>query len=138
MTTPSPLALVVLAGLLAALAGPAGAAAVAGPGGTAEQGRRLVLDAPVAGPPAGTLDLVAVRLEAVDLRAGTVTVRGQAVPLHATALRVLGRGGQVRGPSGLRAGQAVRIAFDPAVQVRPASASAPAPARRIVLIHIDE
>jgi hypothetical protein len=138
MTQAHPVALA--AGLLlAALAGPAAAVAVVGPGGTAEQGRRLVLDTPPASTASGsTLDLVSARLDAVDLAAGFVTVRGQRVPLHATALRVLGRGGQVLGPRGLRAGQAVRLAFDPAPQASAAAASAPAPARRIVLIYIDE
>lgn len=125
--------------LLAALAGPAAAVAVAGPGGTAEQGRRLVPDTPAASTASGNaLDLVSARLEAVDQGAGSVTVRGQRVPLHATALRVLGRGGQVLGLRSLRAGQAVRMALEPAAPAPAASANAPAPARRIVLIYIDE
>jgi hypothetical protein len=138
MTQAHPVALA--AGLLlAALAGPAAAVAVVGPGGTAEQGRRLVLDTPSASTAsASTLDLVSARLEAVDLGAGSVTVRGQRVPLHATALRVVGRGGQVLGPRSLRAGQAVRLALDTPAQAPAAAASAPAPARRIVLIYIDE
>ncbi len=138
--------------LLAALAGTAGAVAVAGPGGTAEQGRRLVLAAPAVGATAPTLDLVSARLEAVELGAGTVTVRGQLVPLHAAQLRVLGPGGQLLGPRSLRAGQAVRLALEPDAPLLPAAdASAPtsatsavtpaassaAPARRIVLIYID-
>lgn len=122
--------------LMAALAAPVGAVAVAGPGGTAEQGRRLVLDEPTAGAAATTLDLVAARIDAVDLAAGTVTVRGQRVPLHASALRVLGRAGQVLGPPSLRAGQMVRLALE--APARAGSANAPAPARRIVLIYIDE
>lgn len=125
--------------LLAALAGQAAAVAVAGPGGTADQGRRLVPDTSAASTAAGNaLDLVSARLEAVDQGAGSVTVRGQRVPLHATALRVLGRGGQVLGPRSLRAGQAVRLALEPAAPAPAASANAPAPARRIVLIYIDE
>jgi hypothetical protein len=123
--------------LLAALAGPAHAVAVAGPGGTAEQGRRLVVAEPVRGAVAPTLDLVSARLEAVDLAAGTVTVRGQRVPLHAEQLRVLGSGGQNLGPRGLRAGQDVRLALEPAAPAAAASAGSPAPARRIVLIYID-
>ncbi len=140
--------LTALAALAAMASAPASAMAVAGPGGTAEQGRRLVLEAPAAGAVAPTLDLVAARLEAVDLAAGTVTVRGQRLPLHAAQLRVLGNGGQLLGPRSLRAGQAVRLALEPAAPAVPAvAASAPvaaapgaipaAPARRIVLIYID-
>lgn len=124
--------------LLAALAGPVVAVAVTGPSGTAAQGRRLVLAAPAAGAVANTLDLVAARIEAVDLAAGSITVRGQQVPLQAGGLRVLGRGGQQLDPRSLRAGQAVRLALDPAVPGRVASGTAPAPARRIVLIYIDD
>lgn len=120
--------------LLAALAGTAQAMAVAGPGGTADQGRRLVAAEPAPGAVAATLDLVSARLDAVDLAAGQVTVRGQRVPLHAEQLRVLDRRGQNLGPRGLRAGQAVRLALEPAVA---AQAGNPAPARRIVLIYID-
>lgn len=126
--------------LLAALAGTVQATAVAGPGGTAEQGRRLVLAEPAPGATAPTLDLLSARLEAVDLTAGTVTVRGQRVPLHAAQLRVLGAGGQNLGPGSLRAGQAVRLALEPLLPAAPAaaaSAGGPAPARRIVLIYID-
>ncbi|GCL65687.1 hypothetical protein [Pseudaquabacterium pictum] len=123
--------------LLAALAGTAQAVVVAGPGGTAEQGRRLVVAEPAPGAVAPTLDLVSARLDAVDLAAGSVTVRGQRVPLHAEQLRVLGSGGQNLGPRGLRAGQAVRLALEPAMPAAAASAGSPAPARRIVLIYID-
>jgi hypothetical protein len=127
--------------LLAALAGPAGAMAVAGPGGTADQGRRLVLPNPAAATRTPTLDLVSTRLDAVDLAAGTVTVRGQQVPLHAVQLRVLGNRGQVLGRYRLRAGQAVRLALEPEAPVQPAaaaSAATGAPVRRIVLIYVDE
>jgi len=133
--------------LLAVLAGPASAVAVAGPGGTAEQGRRLVVASPAPGATAATLDLVSARLEAVDLGANTITLRGQRVPLHATQLRVLGAAGQTLGPRSLRAGQAVRLALEPAAPPPAESASAnssaatgattSAPARRIVLIYID-
>ena len=125
--------------LLGSFPGRAQAMAVAGPGGTAEQGRRLVLAEPAAPANAPTLDLVSARLEAVDLVAGTVTVRGQRVPLHASELRVLGGRGEVLALRHLRAGQAVRLALEP---VAPAAAAAvasaaPAPVRRVVLIYID-
>lgn len=134
--------------LLAALLAPAAQAmAVSGPGGTAEQGRRLVVAAPAPGASQPALDLVAARLEAVDLAAGTVTLRGKPVPLHPQALRVLGNGGQVLGMRSLRAGQQVRLALEPAAppSTPPAAASGPPgvsaagkPAeRRIVLIYID-
>lgn len=122
--------------LLGALAGPAQAMAVAGPGGTAEQGRRLVLAEPAAAANASTLDLVSARLEAVDQAAGTVTVRGQHVPLHPGLLRVLGSRGEVLAVRNLRAGQAVRLALEPLAPAAAASA-APAPVRRVVLIYID-
>ena len=122
--------------LLGAWAGPAQAMAVAGPGGTAEQGRRLVLAEPAAAANAPTFDLVAARLEAVDQAAGTVTVRGQRVPLHASVLRVLGSRGEVLAVQHLRAGQAVRLALEPVAPTAAASA-APAPVRRVVLIYID-
>jgi hypothetical protein len=137
-----------LAGL--ALALPAAATAVAGPGGTAEQGRRLVPATPAAGATAATLDLVAARIEAVDLAAGSITLRGQSVPLHASQLRVLGAGGQPLGPRSLRAGQAVRLALEPVaepalaatatagVASAPTTAPAAPSARRIVLIYIDD
>lgn len=129
--------LLLAAGLwLGALAGPAQAMAVAGPGGTAEQGRRQVLAEPTSTAKAPTLDLVSARLEAVDQAAGTVTVRGQRVPLHASALRVLGSRGETLAPHNLRAGQAVRLALEP-VAPTPAASAAPAPARRVVLIYID-
>ncbi|MDH4392320.1 MAG: hypothetical protein QE285_12985, partial [Aquabacterium sp.] len=101
-----------------------------------------VLAAPAAGAGAAMLDLVSARLEAVDLAAGTVTVRGQQVPLHAGQLRVLGSRGEVLAARSLRAGQQVRLALEPAAPPAAASAPvaaapAPAPARRIVLIYID-
>lgn len=131
--------------MLGVLAGPAQAMAVAGPGGTAEQGRRLVPAEPATTANAPTLDLVSARLEAVDLAAGTVTLGGQRVALHASALRVLGSRGEVLGRQNLRAGQAVRLALEPAAPTSaatatpatPAAPAGPAPARRIVLIYID-
>ncbi len=138
------LAASLLLAMLAGASAPAAAVAVAGPGGTAEQGRRLVLAQPTAGAAAATLELVAARIDAVDLVAHSITVRGQRLPLHAELLRVLGPGGQVLGPRGLRAGQQVRLALEPTLptpEAGAASASATTPAalpqRRIVLIYID-
>lgn len=122
--------------LLGTCPGPAQAMAVAGPGGTAEQGRRLVLAEPAAPANAPALDLVSARLEAVDQAGGTVTVRGQRVPLHASMLRVLGSRGEVLSLRNLRAGQAVRLALEPVAPTAAASA-APAPVRRAILIYID-
>ena len=125
-----------LSGGLAALALPAAAIAVAGPGGTAEPSRRVVVDAPAPGANLVTLDLVRARIDAVDLAGGTLTLQGQKVPLHAQQLRVLGPSGQVLGPHGLRAGQTIRLALDPQSPASAASAAAALP-RRIVLIYID-
>ncbi len=132
-------------GLLVAmlsLAQPAAATAVAGHGGTAEQGRRVVVAMPAPAAVAGSLDLVGTRIDAVDQAAGTITVRGQVVPLHAQQLRVLGQGGQVLSQRSLRAGQLVRLALEPlqpaaAVAAASAVAASPAVPRRIVLIYID-
>ncbi len=134
-----------LCGALAMLALPAAASAVAGPAGTAEQGRRVVVATPAPGAIAATLDLVSARIDAVDLAAGTITLRGQVVPLHAQQLRVLGPGGQLLGPRSLRAGQPVRLALETlqpvaaATTATAASAAAAGPTapRRIVLIYID-
>jgi hypothetical protein len=121
---------------LAAAAGPA--AALAGPAGVAEQGRRLVPEAPAAAVTTPSLDLFAARLDAVDLARGIVAVRGQRVPLHPTQLRVLGQGGQMLDARSLRSGQAVRLALEPQAAAAPAaSAATAAPARRVVLIYID-
>ena len=143
---------------LAALLGTPSAHAVlvTGPGGTAEQGRRLVLAAPVPGAQAQAMALVAARIDAVDAAGQTLTLRGKPVPVHPTALKVLGPQGQpLSGLRALRAGQPIRFALEaelpltpltpatPATQVTPASllrpsASAAAPAeRRIVLIYLD-
>jgi len=142
-------ALAALAALTALHAGSAHAMAVAGPGGTAEQGRRLVVARPAAGASQPSLDLLPARLEAVDLATQVVVVRGQRVPWHAERLRVLGAGGQVLGPAALRAGQSVRLALEPVAPARAATAASAAssaaagaadaatPARRIVLIYID-
>jgi hypothetical protein len=136
-----------LTSTLLVLAGSVSAAAVAGPGGTAEQGRRQVSAAPVAGAVAATLELVAGRIEAVDAKAGTVTLRGAVLPLHA-ALKVLGPGGQALGGVGaLRRGMVVRFALelppsaaagaDAATISRAAASAAARGARRIVLIYVD-
>lgn len=134
-----------LGGALATLAVPAAAIAVTGPGvaAAAEHGRRAALTTPapattqtIATRTTPTLDLVRTRIDAVDLAAGTVTVRGQTLPLHAQQLRVLGPSGQVLGATGLRAGQQVRLALDPLQPAAGAAAAAAAP-RRIVLIYVD-
>lgn len=120
--------------LAAALPLAAQAVMLAGPGGTAEQGRRMVLPTPGTPPPAAAapaLDLVSARLDAVDSAAGRVVIRGQSVPLHPQALRVIGPGGQVlAGAGSLAAGQSVRFALEPS---QPGTARE----RRIVLIFID-
>lgn len=135
-----------LAAVLALHAGSAHAIAVAGPGGTADQGRRLVVTTPARGAAQPSLDLLPARLEAVDPAGLSVVVRGQKVPLHAERLRVLGAGGQVLGVRALRAGQSVRLALEPTLPAGAATgasaasataAAAAAPARRIVLIYID-
>jgi hypothetical protein len=113
-------------------------------GGAGEPGRRQAAAPP---PPAAThaaaasptLDLVAARLDAVDPSGASVTVRGQRVTLHPSALRVLDARGQAVGVRQLRAGQQVRLALEPLPEgmASPASAAAAATARRIVLIFID-
>ncbi len=132
-------------GLLLALSAPAQALAVAGPAnaaGAVEPGRGAGKTPPPTAAVAATLDLLPARITAVDLAAGTITVRGQTVPLHAQQLRVLGPGGQVLGARALRAGQAVRLALEPAAGAASAAAQASTqntaqPARRVVLIYID-
>ncbi len=138
------------AGMACALllsAGAVNAAAVAGPGGTAEQGRRQVTAAPTAGAVAATLELVAGRIEAVDSAVGTVTLRGEVLPVH-PALKVLGPGGQaLGGVRALQRGMVVRFAFEPpaaapvgadaATASRAAASAAARGARRIVLIYVD-
>ena len=104
----------VLVGALVAMAGAAQAAAVAGPGGTAQQGRRLVQAEPAVGADAATLDLIEARIEAIDAKANTVMVGGKPVPLHPTQLRVVGPGGlALAGVSALRPGMRVRFALEP-------------------------
>ena len=133
------------AGWLACGAGVAAAVAVSGTDGTADQGRRTVIAAPANGVDAPALTLVAARIDAVDLKAGTLTLRGIAVPLHPTALRILGSGGQsLGGPASLRTGMQVRFGLEPEAAAS-AAARAPVaaasrgepPLRRIVLIYVD-
>ncbi len=133
------------AGWLACGAGGAAAVAVSGTDGTADQGRRTVIAAPANGVDAPVLTLVAARIDAVDLKAGTLTLKGLAVPLHPSALRILGSGGQsLGGPANLRAGMNVRVGLEPEAAVS-AAAATPVPAasrgapplRRIVLIYVD-
>lgn len=106
------------------------AALVAGPGGSAEQGRRMVLEAPAPAGAASTpaLDLVAARLDAVDSAGGRVVIQGRSVALHPQTLRVIGASGQtLAGAASLSAGQQVRFALEPGTAAN----------RRIVLIFID-
>lgn len=119
------------AALAAALPLAAQAMLLEGPGGTAEQGRRMVMPTPAPAASVPALDLVAARLDAVDSAGGRVVIRGQSVPLHPQALRVIGPGGQVMAGAGsLAAGQSVRFALEP-------SQTGTARERRIVLIFID-
>ena len=158
----------VLAVVLALSTGSALAVAVAGPaaaGGKFDPGRPTVPSTrPAPGAAQPSLDLLPARLEAVNLAARTVTIRGQRVPLHAERLRVFGAGGRLLDPAALRPGQAVRLALEPeapvAAQAKPnanpnananananakvsanaraaAGAKVTPPARRIVLIYID-
>ena len=124
-----------LAALLGA-AGPAGAVLVTGPGGTAEQGRRLVLAAPAVAAEQPALALIEGRIEAVDGTGRWLQLQGQAVALHPDNLRVLGPGGPLPGGvRSLRPGQAIRFALEPDAAPVPATRNAAAPApRRIVLI----
>ena len=119
--------------------GPAAAVLVAGPGGSAEQGRRQVLAAPVAGAEQPAAALLAGRIEAVDSAGRWLQVQGQPLALHPTALRVLGpQGPLARGVADLRPGQAIRFALEPVpVSVSPAQALAAAGRQRIVLILLE-
>lgn len=134
-----------VAAALAGAAATAQAVLVTGPGGTAEQGRRLVLAAPVPGAQTTALALMAARIDAVDSVGQTLTLRGKPVPVHPTALKVLGPQGQaLAGLRALRAGQPIRFALEaepaavpitPEALVRPPAAAPPE--RRIVLIYLD-
>lgn len=129
----------------AALAGAAQAAAIAGPGGTAEQGRRQVVftATPAASLGAPMLELVSARIDAVDADGRSITVRGKPVPLHGQQLRVLAPGGgALPGARSLRAGMQVRFGLEPearpvAQTASPVAAAAPPAERRIVLIYVD-
>ena len=129
----------------AALAGAAQAAAIAGPGGTAEQGRRQVAftATPAASLGAPMLELVSARIDAVDADGRSITVRGKPVPLHGQQLRVLAPGGgALPGARSLRAGMQVRFGLEPEARpvtqtASPVAAAAPPAERRIVLIYVD-
>ena len=134
-----------------ALAGAAQAAAIAGPGGTAEQGRRQVAftDAstptpaptPAARPDAPAPELVSARIDAVHADGRSITVCGKPVPLHGQQLRVLAPGGAaLAGARSLRAGMQVRFGLEPEPRPAPVTAgaaAAPPTERRIVLIYVD-
>ena len=123
--------------MLIGAAGPAGAVLVTGPGGTAEQGRRLVVAAPALAAEQAALALIEGRIEAVDAAGRWLKLQGQPVGLHPDRLQVLGPGGPLPGGlRGLRPGQAIRFALepDPAPPTRGAEAAAP---RRIVLILLE-
>ena len=127
---------------LAGLAGPAQAVVISGPGGSAEQGRRLVVAEPAAGARQPAPGLLAARIEAIDPAGQWLRLLGQQVPVHPTALRVLGASGPLAGGlPALRAGQAVRFALEPdspppaaAQPGRPAPAAAP---RRLILLILE-
>ena len=114
--------------LLSATAQAALGALVAGPDGTAAQGRRLVVAAPVPGVNgAAALAVQTGLIDAVDVAQRQVVLNGRAVALD-PALRVVA-GGQSLGPDVrvLRAGQQIRFARQ----------AGDAPDRPIVLIYID-
>ncbi len=142
-----------------ALAGAAQAAAIAGPGGTAEQGRRQVAftdpstptptptpaptptPTPAARPDAPAPELVSARIDAVHADGRSITVCGKPVPLHGQQLRVLAPGGAaLAGARSLRAGMQVRFGLEPEPRPAPVTAgaaAAPPTERRIVLIYVD-
>ena len=135
--------LTLLALATAALAGAAQAAAIAGPGGTAEQGRRQAGFSPTPSPDAPALELVSARIDAVHADGRSITVRGKPVPLHGQQLRVLAPGGgALSGAHSLRAGMQVRFGLEPearpvALTAGSAAAAEPPAERRIVLIYVD-
>ena len=132
------LGLAALVGTVGAV-GPAGAVLVTGPGGTAEQGRRLVVAAPAVAAEPPALALVEGRIEAVDAAGRWLQLQGQPVGLHPDQLRVLGPGGPLPGGvRGLRPGQAIRFALEPDPAAGPPTRGAAAAApRRIVLILLE-
>lgn len=116
--------------VLALVITPAGAlaTAVAGPGGVAEQGRRSAVAAPAVSAEVQTLELVSAVIDAVAADRSKIVVRGRAVGLHPSRLRVT-VGGQPADVGTLRAGQHVRFALEP----RPPKSNEPP---RIVFIQI--
>ena len=137
------------AGPVQATAVAAGAAASTGNrAGSGTPARHYVPSAPAPGAEAPTLELVNARIDAIDVEARVITVRGKPLSLHPTRLQVVGPGGQaLSGARALRPGMQVRFALEPEVRAdraavagsSQASASADAvPANRpIVLIYID-
>ena len=131
--------------LLATLAGPAAAVALVGTGAKADPGQRQVTALPTGGAVSATLDLVKASIDSVDVAAGTITLRGQAVPVHPERLRVLGPSGQnLGGLRALRAGMQVRLALEPVAAsgsalspAAAAAAAASAPPRRVVLVQVE-
>ncbi|OYV01939.1 MAG: hypothetical protein CFE45_02595 [Burkholderiales bacterium PBB5] len=117
-----------LAGALAAACALAQATAVSGPNGTAMQGRRTVVAAPVAGVNADRPELAQAVIEAVDLGQRQLRLRGKPVAVDAN-LRVV-QGGNLlsQGLRALRAGQHIRFALAPGDQ----------PGRPVVLVYIDQ
>ena len=128
-----------LACLLAAVFSVAAQAVVlAGPGGTAEQGRRLVQAEPAPGAAQPALVLVQARIEAVDPAGRWLRLQGQTVALHPSALRIVGTGGVVvPGVQSLRPGQNIRFALAPEPAVPAGQAPPSAPERPIVLIYLE-
>ena len=125
--------------MLIGASGSAQAVLVTGPGGTAEQGRRLVVAAPAVAAEQAALALNEGRIEAVDGAGRWLKLQGQPVGLHPDQLRVLGPGGPLPGGvRGLRPGQAIRFALEPEPATGPPTRGADAAApRRIVLILLE-
>lgn len=125
--------------MLIGASGSAQAVLVTGPGGTAEQGRRLVVAAPALAAEQAALALIEGRIEAVDAAGRWLKLQGQPVGLHPDRLQVLGPGGPLPGGvRGLRPGQAIRFALEPDPATGPPTRGADAVApRRIVLILLE-
>ena len=128
----------------------ASAALAIQPGGDAaeartEAGRDRARTAPASGssarggpaaPEAG-LALVRGTVDAVDPAKGQLTVGGRVLPLHPSALRVVGASGlRLSGADALRPGMRLRFAREPALQAAPPAATDDT-ARRVVLIYIE-
>jgi len=117
-----------LTGALAGACALAQATAVSGPNGTAMQGRRSVVAAPVDGVNADRPELAQAVIEAVDLAQRQLRLRGKPVAVDAN-LRVVQGGTLVsQGLRALRAGQHIRFALAPGDQ----------PGRPVVLVYIDQ